>query len=96
MVCELILELNAAAGWVIVTVLVVVQLFASVIVTTYAPEVNPVKSCVVGAKGEPFLVQLYVYAPVPPETPISIAPVVPPKHNTLVEETKLELNAAAG
>jgi hypothetical protein len=73
------LAVSAAAGCVIVTLAVVVQLLASVMVTLYVPAARFDKSSVV----DPFD-QLYVYGDVPPVTFKLAAPVELPKHNTLV------------
>ena len=72
-----LLNVNPACGWVIVTVVWAIQPFASVTVTVYVPAAKFVgSSCVV------LLLQAYVYGAVPPVTVRLIEPVLFPKHNT--------------
>ena len=66
-----------ADGWVIVTDITAVQLFASVVVTVYVPAARPERSCVVAPP-----VQEYVYGMEPPVTVRSIEPVEDPLHST--------------
>jgi branched-subunit amino acid ABC-type transport system permease component len=76
--------LNAAAGWVIVALTVVVQPLLSVTVKVYGPAVSPVWAGVM------------TYGAVPPAGVITTDPVDPPKHNTLTWLVRAAVNAAAG
>jgi hypothetical protein len=65
-----------------VTVLVSVQVLASVMVTVYVPAASPVAVAAVPPDGA----HAYVYAPVPPVTVTVAEPLVPPLHATLTWE----------
>ena len=70
---------NAAEGSDMLTELVVVQPFASVILTVYNPIANPVAVCVVCP-----LLHRKVYPGVPPEALAVASPLLPPLQETFV------------
>src|SRR5664280_634157 len=79
-----IAAVNAAAGWVIVTSIVVVHPLLSVTVKVWVPAASPVWAGVM------------TYGPVPPEGVITAEPVLLPKHNTLTWLVIAAVNPAAG
>ena len=77
----LTLLLSAATGCAIVTLAVVAQPFASVMVQRCIPAGRLIVVALV-CTGDVF--QAWVYGPVPPEMPTVALPVAAPKHGTLV------------
>jgi hypothetical protein len=82
-VCAAI-ALSAAVGCVIVTLAVVVHMFASVTVNVFNPTVKPVRDGVI------------VYGAVPPDGVTVATPLLPPKQLTGVVCTAIALSAAVG
>ena len=77
--CVVVADTVIAKGWLMVAAVVTEQPLASVTVAVYVPAGRLLRFCVVV-----LLLQLYVYAPVPPLTFRLTLPVADALHNALV------------